>query len=148
MSVPPEIHRPVVLDTGVWSHLWTIKTPDDRVGYWRQMLTGRTLVIASQTRAELLSGFYYGRWGHDRMTQVMARLNATPTVPVDEDVIQAYARLFADCKAAGHGLHQPNHSADRWIAATAITIGGELLSTDGIFGGVPGLALIPPGGKD
>jgi hypothetical protein len=45
------------------------------------------------------------------------------------------ARLRADCVAAGHGLGQKEHTADRWIAATAIRLRIPLVSNDEIFRG-------------
>lgn len=144
MTEPPEPSRPVVLDTGIWGHLYVNKKPDARTPYWRRLLTGRTLVIAAQTRAEVLYGLYAAKWGPARLTAATARLDATNTVPVDEDIIQAYARLSTDCKAAGHALHADKHSGDMWIAATALVLTADLLSADHIFRGAPGLFLLPP----
>lgn len=52
-----------------------------------------------------------------------------------------YAQLRADCEAAGHALGQKEHTADRWIAATAIRLGIPLVSNDRIFRGAPILKL-------
>ena len=38
------------------------------------------------------------------------------------DIVAEYAQLRADCEAAGHALAQKGHTADRWIAATAIRL--------------------------
>ena len=38
-------------------------------------------------------------------------------------------------------LNQKEHTADRWIAATAIRVGIPLISNDGIFRGAPGPQL-------
>ena len=73
----------------------------------------------------------------------MSRLDNTNTVPADEDVVQTYARLHAECKAVGHGLHDKVHRGDLWIAATTISIGGTLLTLDKIFRGAPRLKLFP-----
>jgi predicted nucleic acid-binding protein len=107
------------------------------------MLTGRTLVIATQTRAEVLHGFYSVTWPDARMNQARARLDDTNTVPVTEDLVQTYARLHAACRAQGHGLHDKIHRGDLWIAATAISVGGVLLTLDKVFRGAPGLTLFP-----
>jgi len=50
-------------------------------------------------------------------------------------------QLRADCVDAGHALGQKEHTADRWIAATAIRLGIPLVSNDRIFAGAPGLQL-------
>jgi predicted nucleic acid-binding protein len=129
----------------IWGHLFANKTPDPRTPYRRgSLLGGRTLVIATQTRAELLYGLYSSDWGEARRTRVMARLDDTNTVPVDEEVIQTYARLNAACKAGGHGLHAKEHRGDLWIAATTILISGTLLTLDKVYRNAPGLVLLSP----
>jgi predicted nucleic acid-binding protein len=45
------------------------------------------------------------------------------------------------CERVGHGLAQPHHDADRWIAATAIRLGIPLISHDMLFKQAPGLIL-------
>jgi predicted nucleic acid-binding protein len=57
------------------------------------------------------------------------------------ELIAVYAQLRADCEAVGHALGQREHTADRWIAATAIRFGIPLVSNDRIFRGVPCLEL-------
>lgn len=59
------------------------------------------------------------------------------------ELVAVYARLRANCEAAGHALGQKEHTADRWIAAVAIRLGIPLVSNDGIFEGAPGLILEP-----
>lgn len=83
-----------------------------------------------------------GRWGERRTTQLRAILDRTPTISIDSDVIEAYAALVAQCRSAGHALHDKRHSADRWVAACAIAKGVELLAGDGIYAGAPGLSLL------
>jgi predicted nucleic acid-binding protein len=76
---------------------------------------------------------------------VIAQLDATPTIPIDEGVIQACVRLRTDCRRArpsSHALQDKVHCGDLWIAATAISLGAPLLSTDGIFANAPGLSLL------
>jgi predicted nucleic acid-binding protein len=51
------------------------------------------------------------------------------------------AELRATGEHAGHALGQKVHEADRWIAATAMRLGVQLVSDDSVFLGVPGLAL-------
>jgi predicted nucleic acid-binding protein len=60
------------------------------------------------------------------------------------ELVAVYAQLRADCVAAGHALGQKEHTADRWIAATAIRLGIPLVSNDGIFRGAPGVELETP----
>jgi len=56
--------------------------------------------------------------------------------------MQTCAELRARCEQAGHALGQKAHEADRWIAATAIRLGVELVSDDAVFRDVPGLTVI------
>lgn len=60
----------------------------------------------------------------------------------DNDLVNVYAQMRAELQAAGHGLHDKMHEADRWIAATAIRYGLPLVSHDRIFDNVPGLLNI------
>ncbi|WP_197679697.1 PIN domain-containing protein [Brevibacterium sandarakinum] len=68
-------------------------------------------------------------------------LDKTPTVYVDNDVVEEHAQLFADCRQNGHPLHGKIHTADRWVASCAIAKDFPLLSGDAIFEGVPKLEL-------
>jgi len=133
----------VVLDTDVWSHLYAVKRrqhPD--LGDWVRLLTGKTVVIAAQTRAEVLVWLRLRDLGEQRRTAVLSQLDNTPTVPVDEAVIQRYARLTADARVRGDGLSDKAHTADRWVAATALTLGVPLLSLDQIYRNDPDLLLL------
>lgn len=132
----------MILDTDVWSALYAHKRPDPRANEWRDLLRGRSVVIATQSRAEVLSGLRQTKLGPTRDTAIRGQLDRTPTVPVDEVVVVAYAALTADCRAAGHALWGKVHTGDRWIAATAIAIGAPLLAGDGIYDGAPALRRV------
>lgn len=135
--------RPVLLDTDVFSLVFiTETTKDARVDGWRRLLLGRTPVIAIQTRAEALTGALTSQWGSERHRRLLARLDTTPTIPVDSAVADRYASLTADLRKAGMGMHDSRHTGDRWIAATALTHGLQLLAGDGIHRQVPGLELL------
>lgn len=138
MSVP----QIVVLDTDVWSILYANRRGDERADPWRELLKGLTVVIASQSRAEVLAGMLSAGFGDKRRSILLAQLDATPTVPVDESVVWKYAELTANCKAAGHALHDKLHTGDRWVAATAIAIDAPLLAGDGIYRAAPLLHLL------
>ena len=141
-GVSPDV---VLLDTDVWSGLFVdARQRDRRVAGWRDLLLGRDVAIATQTRAEVLAGARSARWGEGRMGALRAQLDATATVPVTRDVVEKYADLTASLRHSGHALHQKNHTGDRWIAATALAIGAALLTGDGIYQGAPGLVLLGP----
>jgi predicted nucleic acid-binding protein len=56
-------------------------------------------------------------------------------------LLSTYVDLRIACERAGHALAQPDHDADRWIAATAIHLSVPLVSHDGIFRDAPNLAF-------
>lgn len=124
----------VLLDTDVFGALYV--TPREvvlkqghPVGAWESSLTGCRPLISFQTRAEILSGAYLAGWGEKRLTATLARLDGTPTIHVDRDIVEAYARLLAEAKKAGHALGiLREHVGDRWIAACAIAKGLPLLT--------------------
>ncbi len=89
--------------------------------------------MAFQTRAEVLSGALQDSWGDRRMASLRAQLDATATIGVDDDVIDAFARLTAECRTQGHPLQDRTHTGDRWIAACAVAKDIPLLSFDKIF---------------
>ena len=63
-------------------------------------------------------------------------------VEADDTLASTSAELKAACRAVGHALSQKIHDADRWIAATAIARGLDLISDDAVFEQVPGLSLV------
>ncbi len=76
------------------------------------------------------------------MREARSRLSEYPILPVSDAVVEAHARLRADCQGAGHALAAHMHMGDAWVAATAIGFGLPLLSGDSVFMGAPGLALV------
>jgi len=131
----------VVLDTDVWSFLFARRQTHTKVEHWRSTLLGRSVVIATQTRAEVLAGLAQRPLGQKRAAAITEQLDRTRTVPVTEAVVLAYAELAGACQRAGHALHDRVHCGDRWVAATAIAIGAPLLAGDGIYRNTPRLVL-------
>lgn len=127
---------PIVIDTDVFS-------ADLVPGSWlaeryASLITGRPAFISFQTVAELRCGAIRRGWGHARMLTLEAKVQRVEVVYTDPDLVAEYAQLRADCEAACHALAHKAHTADRWIAATAIRPGLPLVSNDGIFRGAPG----------
>lgn len=132
-----------VVDTDVFSHLYVLRnSADPRVPGWRELLTGRRVLISFQTRTEVLAGALANQWGDRRLADLRAVLDRTPTIRADNEVVDAHATLFAECRRMGHALHDKQHTADRWIAACAMSKGADLLAGDGIYEGAPGLSLL------
>ncbi|WP_415972524.1 PIN domain-containing protein [Rhodococcus sp. 077-4] len=135
-----------LLDTDVFSILYIDPARAAHRGHpvtdLRARLAGLQVVIAFQTRAEVLAGAIAGNWGERRVAAARDKLDSAPTISIDREVVDAYAVLNAACKSADHALHAKIHTGDRWIAACAIAKGVPLLSLDGIYSGAPDLALL------
>ena len=140
MTAPANL---VVIDTDVLSHVF-VRASGDTARSLKERLTGALPVIATQTRAELEAWPRIKNWGHHRFTQFTALLGATSTVPVTTEVVAAHVELYVACRATGHALHQKAHTADRWVAATAIALDAPLLSLDRVFDKAPLLRHLPP----
>lgn len=132
-----------VVDTDVFSVLYLRRnSTDPREPRWREQLAGRRVLISFQTRAEVLAGALNAGWGERRLTEIRAILSSRPTIRPDNAVVDAYASLVADCRRAGHGLQDPKHTGDRWVAACAIGKDLPLLAGDGIYQDAPNLDLL------
>jgi predicted nucleic acid-binding protein len=135
--------RAALVDTDAFSLLFVRRdAADPRIASWRELLAGHRVLISFQTRAELLAGAIARSWGERRTIALRAILDLTPTVGIDDAVIDASATLYADCRRLGHALHAKEHTADRWVAACAIAKALPLLAGDSIYRGTPGLSLV------
>ena len=133
----------VVVDTDVFSVLYVHRNSNDpRAVRWREQLTGRRVLISFHTRAEVIAGALTAGWGARRIGETRDILDRTPTIRPDNEVIDAYAALVAECRRAGHGLQAPRHAGDRWVAACAIAKNLDLLAGDGIYLNAPNLSLL------
>lgn len=139
----PSPERAVLLDTDVFSAVFVSRERAVKQGLpveaWEAALEGYRVLISVQTVAELIGGALAASWGGRRLASLRTMLAATPVVPVDPDVIDAYATLTATCKSAGHALGQKVHSADRWVAASAIAKSLPLFAGDRIYEAAPGV---------
>lgn len=130
---------PIVIDTDVFS---ADLLPRSRLAErYAALVTGRPAVISFQTVAELRYGAIRRHWGRARMLALDAKIQRVEVLHTGPELVSVYAQLHADCEAAGHALGQKEHTADRWIAATAIRLGIPVVSNDRIFRGAPGLVL-------
>ncbi|QHC68626.1 PIN domain nuclease [Rathayibacter sp. VKM Ac-2759] len=133
----------MLVDTDVFSHLF-IRSPSaatDLDAQWRLTLRGRRAIISFQTRTEVLQGAVAAGWGQTRYVRVRSILDETPTIGVDNAVIDAHAQLFAECRRSGHPLQSKLHTGDRWVAACAIPKDVPILAVDRIYQNAPRLEL-------
>jgi predicted nucleic acid-binding protein len=122
--------RTVLVDTNVFTA--RLRERSALAARYAKHLFGQRLALAPQTVAEARYGALSAGWGETR-TERLSRLIARARVlPVDIDTIEAVARLRNECRQVGFGLHQRNHNADLWIAATAIRWGIPLVAHDAL----------------
>lgn len=139
MSATSGRRGPIVIDTDVFSA--DLVPRSELATRYAPVTAGRLAFISFQTAAEVRYGALRRGWGSVRMRNLEAKLDRVEVIHTGPDLINIYARLRADCAAAGHALAQREHDADRWVAAAALRLGVSLVSNDGIFNGVPGLIV-------
>ena len=138
MSAQP-LRGPIVIDTDVFG---ADLVPGSKLAaVYEPIIVGRPAFISFQTAAELRYGALRRGWGPTRMLKLEARINEAEIVHTGPELVLVYAQLRVACERIGHALSQRDHDADRWVAATALRLGISLVSNDGIFKNVPGLAL-------
>jgi predicted nucleic acid-binding protein len=99
-------------------------------------------MISFATVTELRYGAVKAGWGELRQRGLERDLARVVIVQPDDRLMQMCAELRLECERAGLALGHKVHEADRWIAATAMRLGLELISYDGVFENVPGLAVL------
>ena len=138
-------NRAVIVDTMVVSALMN-SAHDPAAARYLSLIAGRLILVSFVTVTEMRYGALKARWGDLRRRGLERDLARFVFVVPDDALMHACAGLRATTERAGHPLGQKIHEADRWIAATAIQLGVELVSDDAVFRDVPGLTVItdPP----
>ena len=131
----------VVVDTMVVSALVNAGRDPGTAARWRAAIDGRSIVVSFVTVTELRFGAIKAGWGEIRRRGLERVLAQLVVVQPDDDLMRACAQLRANSWASGHALGHKVHEADRWIAATAMVLGIELISGDEVFRNVPGLVV-------
>ena len=133
--------RRLLVDTNVWGAELDPRSATLRHRYARH-LVGMAPAIAAQTVVELRYGGLAAGWGDRRMESIEQLVRRAVVIPIDDHVMWTHARLRTACRRAGHPLHDRAHTADLWIAASAVAHNLPLVSDDTVFAGVPGLVLV------
>lgn len=128
----------VVMDTDVASWLLDPR-PSPHAEEARRVIGDRSRVVSFVTVTELRYGALRANWGELRRRQLERSLADLDVIQTSEVLIDGCASLRAGLSRAGHALSQKIHEADRWVAATALALGLELVAGDGIFDNVAGL---------
>lgn len=103
------------------------------------MIGGRSRIVSFVTVTELRYGALRAGWGELRRRQLERSLADVDVIQTSAALIDRCASLRAEQSRVGHALSQKIHEADRWVAATAVALGLELVAGDGIFENVAGL---------
>ena len=130
----------VVVDTNVFS-ADLLRSTRPLVELYRPFLAARRFLICFQTLAELEFGLRRRSWGPARLQRAREHVHRAEVVWPGPTLLSTYVDLRIACERVGHALAQPDHDADRWIAATAIHLSVPLVSHDGIFRNAPGLVF-------
>ncbi len=131
----------VVVDTMVVSALVNAGRDPGTAAQWKTAIDGRSIVVSFVTVTELRFGAIKAGWGEIRRRGLERVLAQLVVVQPDDDLMRVCAQLRADSWASGHALGNKVHEADRWIAATAMVLGIELVTGDDVFRRVPGLVV-------
>jgi len=128
----------VLLDTNAYSEFRC-----GHAGVAEAVRAADEVLFSAVVAGELLHGFRRGSRYQKNRAELDAFL-ADPLVmfvPVTLDTAERFARVAADL--AGRGTPIPTNGI--WIAAHAFEHGAELITFDGHFAAVPGLAYcVPP----
>jgi predicted nucleic acid-binding protein len=128
----------VVLDTDGVSWLLDPR-PSSHAEETRRVIGRRARVVSFVTVTELRYGALRAGWGELRRRQLERSLADLEIIQTSGPLLDRCAALRAEASRAGHALAQKIHEADRWVAATAVGLGLELMAGDGIFENVAGL---------
>lgn len=131
----------VVVDTMVVSALVNAHRHRAPAARFRAVIADRPIVVSFATVTEMRYGALKAGWGELRRRGLERDLTRLVVVQPDDQLMRTCAEVRVECERAGHPLGQKIHEADRWIAATAIRMGIELVSDDTVFAGVEGLVL-------
>jgi len=127
-----------LLDTTVFS-LLVKEHPAVRARLATLELTHR-IVTCTVARGEVLYGLELmarGKKRQDLETKIMDLFSSLPCEPILEDAGNHYARIKRETERRGTRLDEN----DLWIAATAVSLGAILVTTDSDFQRVSGLKM-------
>lgn len=126
-----------VVDTDVISYLFR---GDSRAELFRDSLEGEPLAVCFMTVAELDRWALQRNWGTPRLERMAAFLERFAIVLPDRTLCRTWAMVADGARRKGRTIH----TADAWIAATAIALGVPLVTNNRAdFAGVDGLTILP-----
>lgn len=132
----------VVIDTMVVSAIVNAVRQPGVAAEYRALIADRPTLVSFATVTEMRYGALKAGWGELRRRGLERDLARFTVVQPDDRLMQRCAELRAICERLGHPLGQKIHEVDRWIAASAIRLGLELVSDDSVFSDVPDLVVL------
>ena len=126
----------VLLDSGAYSQLMQGREQVSRI-----VRDAEEVLLSAVVLGELLYGFRHGS-RYERNARPMRAFLDNPYVsfvPVGATTADRYSRIAASLRAKGCRI--PTN--DVWIAAHAMETGADLVSADGHFEDVDGIAWVP-----
>lgn len=132
----------MVVDTMVVSAFVTEGRDPAPAAEFRRLIDGRSVVVSFVTVTEMRYGALKANWGELRRGELERTLSRFVAVQPEDELMTACAGLRDRCERAGLALGQKVHEADRWVAATALHLGVELVSDDAVFENVAGLSVL------
>lgn len=136
--IEPQRATHIVVDTDVASWLLanSISPAADAA---RTVIGRRVRVLSFVTVTEMRYGALRAGWGELRLRRLERSLADFEVIQTNGPLINRCAELRSRASRDGHALAQKIHEADRWVAATALVLGLELVAGDGIYEGIDGL---------
>jgi tRNA(fMet)-specific endonuclease VapC len=100
------------------------------------------VLISTVVAGELIYGFRRGARLRDNLRELHELLGSAfvELVPVSLETADRYSRIMGSLRQKG----RPIPTNDVWIAAQAMETGADLLSSDGHFAHIDGLAWVDP----
>jgi predicted nucleic acid-binding protein len=101
------------------------------------------VAVCTITRGEILFGLERLAPGR-RRTELAGKAGSLFAVLPCEPIPSSAADRYADAKASQQRRGLPLDENDHWIAATALVLDATLVSRDGDFQAIEGLAVVEP----
>jgi predicted nucleic acid-binding protein len=99
-------------------------------------------VVSFVSVTEVRYGAARAGWGQLRLRRLARSLADLDVIQTEEQLIGRCVELRAWANRTGHALSQKIHEADRWVAATALSLDLELVAGDRIFENVARLDVL------
>lgn len=131
----------VVVDTNVVSYLFCWH-PRGQAEFYSEALAGKNLCISFQTLEEIRYGGYADRqWGRKNLQKMERYLKRNFALKFpDNKLIRVCANLRAEAKL--NNLKPTLFQPDAWIAATAVSLGCPVASSDLVFQSLADLGVL------